>query len=67
VDTGLVKRLLRTDNKRGYLGTDDDALAMVLLKALGTPARRGARPLVPVPLRAVEEKIDAVFPRRGRQ
>lgn len=67
VDLALVKKLLRTDNKRGYLRPGRDDLAMVLLRALGEPVTQEGRPLVPVPLAEVETKIDAVLGHSGGQ
>lgn len=67
VNLDLVKELLRTDNKRGYLRPGGDDLAMVLLRALGEPVTQQGRPLVPVPLAEVETKIDLVLSRSGGQ
>jgi hypothetical protein len=61
VDPGTVKHLLRTDNKRGYLRSARDAVAMVLLESLGRPVIVDGRPLVAVPRTLVESAVDALF------
>jgi 3-dehydroquinate synthase len=47
-DPATVTALLRRDNKRGYLKLDDDQIAMVLLRALGSTIDTDGLPLTPV-------------------
>lgn len=62
VDAGSIKRALRSDNKRGHLdGTRHGDLAMVLLRALGTPMTFGKKPLIPVSLERIESTMDSVL------
>lgn len=58
VDLEVVKRLIRNDNKRGYLRSSSDDVAMVLLESLGTPATSLGKPLIPVPMSLVDSAID---------
>ncbi|NUT77422.1 iron-containing alcohol dehydrogenase [Pseudomonas sp. C1C7] len=46
VTISAVMALLRTDNKRGYVGARPDQVAMILLDGLGVPAGPVVRPLV---------------------
>lgn len=61
IPTDEVLRLVRFDNKRGYGAAGPDEIPMILLGGLGLALRdgaeRGARPLVPVPLAAVEPVV----------
>lgn len=44
-----IEALLMRDNKRGYIPVRQDMIGMVLLEALGCPARTGEMPLISVP------------------
>lgn len=61
--TENVLRLLAHDNKRGYLPATPDTYDMVLLQALGKPARTGNTVITQVPRAAVQAALDAC---RGR-
>ncbi|WP_406739523.1 iron-containing alcohol dehydrogenase (plasmid) [Streptomyces sp. NBC_00853] len=56
-----VKSFLRKDNKRGYINTSDDSVAMVLLDSLGNPVKHNNRPLVSVPSSVVDSAIDSLL------
>jgi len=62
VDRRAVTELLSKDNKRGYLRTDGETVAMVLLDALGSPVTADGRPLIGVPRALVESAIDELYP-----
>ncbi|MEV5568292.1 hypothetical protein AB0L54_36390, partial [Streptomyces sp. NPDC052196] len=55
-----VKKLLITDNKRGYLPLGLDEAAMVLLESLGRPVQAHGRPLIAVSRQTVDRAIDAL-------
>ena len=57
--TADVMRLVRADNKRGYLQLGSAEIAMVLLKGLGEPCFTGELPLVPVPLELVARVLES--------
>lgn len=49
-----VRHMLAFDNKRGYRTSESGEISMVLLEGLGSPAGPDERPLVQVPLEAVD-------------
>lgn len=61
ISAGSVKSLLRKDNKRGYIDTKDDAIAMVLLNSIGNAVKRDGRPLVSVPSSVVDSAVDSLL------
>ena len=61
LDPAAVKRLLDTDNKRGYLNTTSEFVPMVLLKSLGSPAILDGRPLVAAPRELVDLAVDTLL------
>lgn len=52
-----VLRLLRFDNKRGYLDAKSDQLPMILLDGIGTQRLSNGSPLTPVPFSEVERTV----------
>jgi 3-dehydroquinate synthase/2-deoxy-scyllo-inosose synthase len=58
IDT--VLRLLRYDNKRGYLRARHDQLPMILLDGIGKQRWSTGSPLTPVPFTEVERTISGI-------
>ncbi len=61
VNADAVKRLVRSDTKRGYTPEVDSRLPMVLLSALGQPVTRNNRPLLEVDLAVIDGVVDRLF------
>ena len=58
VDRDALLSAVRNDNKRGYLGLGETAVAMVLLRDLGAPAGPPDLPLVGVSLTEIADALD---------
>lgn len=52
--------VVRDDNKRGYLHTEDDEVPFVLLESLGKPAWSGSVPLVPVSISEISNALTEI-------
>lgn len=61
IDPAAVKRLVRSDTKRGYMTLASDQLPMVLLSAFGDPVYRQNKPLLGVELALVDLTIDRLL------
>lgn len=65
VTVAAVMTLLSMDNKRGYLCTRPDQVAMILLDGLGVPAGPVGRPLILVDATLIQSCIeDCLVPRK---
>ncbi|MEU7146046.1 2-deoxy-scyllo-inosose synthase [Nocardia sp. NPDC046473] len=65
VSVSDIVRLIRDDNKRGYLSVGVDETPFVLLRRLGVPAMTGALPLVPVDFAEIASALDGFGADRG--
>ena len=61
-----ILRLLLSDNKRGYIKTQSDETAMILLKDLGQPLYTGSHPLIPVPLKLIKDCLGNILESRKK-
>lgn len=57
LDPSEILDVVSKDNKRGYIPCTSNEIAMVLLKDAGVPIRTERMPLVPVPLRHIEDAL----------